>query len=329
MPARDRKPLLLDPLDREKRQAEITKTLAEAEKLRREAITAERQARALAWGEPLKVLGALILGAGGAIAAYTQFEVAELKAKSANQEVKLAQEARGVAEAARKIAVDDKTQAEARSTKAKADSLAAEGAKMVAETAVEKASKQLAVATSSLALAKQSLQRAESQAGEAVARRDTALADAKVLEQRNLALRQDLERSQAQTTIARSELQKQALAGLRPAALVLAQKLIEQSKERGIDVRVVSGYRSAEQQEDLFKKGLTRVRRSPHNVGLAFDVGIFKGGIFQAAGPDYDTVGNIGKSLGLIWGGDWEPISDEPHFETSDAKEVVKQTALR
>ena len=32
-------------------------------------------------------------------------------------------------------------------------------------------------------------------------------------------------------------------------------------------------------------------------------------------GPQYSTLGTIGKNLGLEWGGDWKNIVDRPHFQ--------------
>jgi len=44
-------------------------------------------------------------------------------------------------------------------------------------------------------------------------------------------------------------------------------------------------------------------------------VGLFKGTDYLDESGLYDTVGVIGKNLGLEWGGDWTSIIDKPHFQ--------------
>jgi len=45
--------------------------------------------------------------------------------------------------------------------------------------------------------------------------------------------------------------------------------------------------------------------------------------------PLYDTVGAVGRALGLEWGGDWASFRDEPHFQLktpyslAEARELV------
>jgi len=92
-------------LDDQIKQAQLDKTLAEAEKLRREAEAASHQARTFAWSESLKILAGVVVGIGGAVAAYTQFEVAELRARVANQDLARAEQSKADAEALMKDAV--------------------------------------------------------------------------------------------------------------------------------------------------------------------------------------------------------------------------------
>jgi peptidoglycan LD-endopeptidase CwlK len=112
---------------------------------------------------------------------------------------------------------------------------------------------------------------------------------------------------------------------LKPEVQPLATRLIEQATAQGINVKVISGYRSYEEQNALYAKGRTapgpkvtkaRGGYSWHNFGIAFDIGIFSkdGKEYLGESPDYAKVGRIGEKLGLEWGGDWDFV-DEPHFQ--------------
>jgi peptidoglycan L-alanyl-D-glutamate endopeptidase CwlK len=91
-----------------------------------------------------------------------------------------------------------------------------------------------------------------------------------------------------------------------------------------VDIRVISGFRSYAEQDALFAQGRTKPGRkvtnakggeSNHNFGIAFDIGTFRGAEYLPESPAYDTVGALGKELGLEWGDDWEGLVDKPHFE--------------
>ena len=127
-----------------------------------------------------------------------------------------------------------------------------------------------------------------------------------------------------QATVARTKLQQEVLAGLKPEAAGLALLLQEQAKSKGIELRIVSGYRSPEQQAELFAKRLSGTRISTHNTGLAFDVVVIVDDKATFDGRKYDEVGELGKSIGLVWGGDWSVIRDPPHFETKGAREAMQ-----
>lgn len=123
------------------------------------------------------------------------------------------------------------------------------------------------------------------------------------------------------TVDARSET---AIATLLPQVKPYARALLNAAAKRGITLIVTSALRTYEQQNDLYAQGRTKpgkiVTNAPagysnHNFGLAFDVTIFEKGEPVWESPIYQTVGAIGKNLGLMWGGDWASIDDEPHFE--------------
>jgi peptidoglycan LD-endopeptidase CwlK len=125
------------------------------------------------------------------------------------------------------------------------------------------------------------------------------------------------------------------LGRLQPNAAQLARQLIEKAMEKGIVIKLLSGLRTIEEQNALYAQGRTKPGQvvtharggsTVHNTGLAFDIGVFREDKFiQDSDPIYDTIGELGRSLGLIWGGDWQTFPDRPHFETPDAKDALKQ----
>ena len=88
-------------LDEQLKQAQIDKINAEAKKLERETDLIRNHAWSSFWSEAVKVLGGVVLGVGGVIVAYTQYEVSELKAKIAKDDLSRAQIAKSDAEKAR------------------------------------------------------------------------------------------------------------------------------------------------------------------------------------------------------------------------------------
>ena len=102
------------------------------------------------------------------------------------------------------------------------------------------------------------------------------------------------------------------------------QLAIPLMKRYGLDVRIISGLRTFEEQDALYAQGRTakgkivtnaRAGYSNHNFGTAFDIGIFDEKKYLGESPKYKELGEAGKSLGLVWGGDFKSIKDEPHFE--------------
>lgn len=110
---------------------------------------------------------------------------------------------------------------------------------------------------------------------------------------------------------------------LHPHVRPKARALIAQAAKMGIKAVITSGTRDYEEQNTLFAQGRTakgivvtnaRGGQSNHNFGIAFDVTIFGGKEPVWDGPEYQTLGTIGVSLGLEWGGAWK-FKDDPHFQ--------------
>lgn len=65
------------------------------------------------------------------------------------------------------------------------------------------------------------------------------------------------------------------------------------------------------------KKQNTQTLKSKHIDGLAVDFAPMKNDKIWWDAPDevWQKMGSIGKSKGLLWGGDWKGFVDTPHFE--------------
>jgi peptidoglycan L-alanyl-D-glutamate endopeptidase CwlK len=107
---------------------------------------------------------------------------------------------------------------------------------------------------------------------------------------------------------------------LHPVLSRKIEQLIDNAAAQGLDLYVQEGFRSAEAQARI-PSANTRAKPgySFHNFGLAADI-VFRG---ETGGPswsenhDWKRLGELGKSVGLEWGGDWKSIQDRPHFQYS------------
>jgi peptidoglycan L-alanyl-D-glutamate endopeptidase CwlK len=111
------------------------------------------------------------------------------------------------------------------------------------------------------------------------------------------------------------------LAGLKPELVEKIQMLQELAKKENIDFKITCGYRSPEEQTKLYAQGrttpgkiVTKTKNSRHFKGTAFDVVVLKGDKATWKGADYQRLGALAKSIGLVWGGDWR-MRDYCHFE--------------
>jgi len=113
---------------------------------------------------------------------------------------------------------------------------------------------------------------------------------------------------------------------LHPVLQDLVNKFISACSKEGITVGITQGFRSIAYQNELYAQGRTkpglivtncRGGYSPHNYGLAFDFCIYENGKinWDSRNKKWGLAGNIGKSLGLTWGGDWKQFVDLPHLE--------------
>ena len=110
-----------------------------------------------------------------------------------------------------------------------------------------------------------------------------------------------------------------------PPAKQRAEAFIAAAKAKNIDLLVTSTYRDNESQNALYAQGRTtpgnvvtkaKAGQSWHNWRCALDVVPLVNG--KAIWDDpalWKQVGEIGKSCGLEWAGDWVTFKEFPHFQ--------------
>jgi hypothetical protein len=117
------------------------------------------------------------------------------------------------------------------------------------------------------------------------------------------------------------------LATVHPLLSERGVRLLDQCAAAGLALMVTQGLRSMAEQDALFAQGRTapgrivtnaRAGHSYHNFGLAFDVLVLDAmgkADWDTSNPGWHLAGQVGKSLGLEWGGDWQDFPDLPHFQ--------------
>jgi len=127
---------------------------------------------------------------------------------------------------------------------------------------------------------------------------------------------------------------------LHPSVRIKARALLKICAEEGLSVVITQTYRTKDEQDAIYAQGRTAPGKivswaqwpnSMHAWGLAFDVAKnIKGREFDDSDGFFAKVGQIGKDIGLVWGGDWlPPKEDKPHFEDRTVagalSDVIKQ----
>ena len=119
------------------------------------------------------------------------------------------------------------------------------------------------------------------------------------------------------------------LKDLHPQVQTKARAMLELCKAQGIDIIITSTYRDHDSQNALYAQGRTKpgskvtnakAGQSWHNWRLAFDVVPLRNGkpVWSTTGDDgelWQRIGQIGKSCGLEWAGDWKTFKELPHFQ--------------
>jgi peptidoglycan LD-endopeptidase CwlK len=115
---------------------------------------------------------------------------------------------------------------------------------------------------------------------------------------------------------------------LHPDLLKIYRTWLMECHAAGLAVKVIATWRSPDEQNIAFKTGKSRAKagQSPHNctgkdgkpAAKAFDFAVFDEHaryVTDGSDPRYLMAGEIGKKLGLVWGGDFKSIFDPSHLE--------------
>ena len=112
--------------------------------------------------------------------------------------------------------------------------------------------------------------------------------------------------------------------------LLMSFKLLR--AQYGYEMVLLEGYRSPQRQAALAALGPTVTRAGPfesyHQYGLAADCAFLRDGHIVISEKDpwamagYERYGQIAKSLGLVWGGDWRRLRDLGHVELHRARSM-------
>lgn len=114
---------------------------------------------------------------------------------------------------------------------------------------------------------------------------------------------------------------------LEPMTRRLVEGLVASAHQMGIEVMIYETYRSQNRQQALFENGASKLRTvGVHHYGLACDIVRVVSGEPSWKG-DFSFLGQLARSSGLIWGGDW----GDPRIKHSfiDSVHVQRCTVAR
>ncbi|WP_084375086.1 M15 family metallopeptidase [Neobacillus soli] len=130
---------------------------------------------------------------------------------------------------------------------------------------------------------------------------------------------------------------------LHPIVKERSNQLIQQAADKGIVIVITDGFRSAENQNQLYEKGRSaegnivtyaKGGESYHNFGLAIDFALKtpSGNVIwdmqydgnKNGKADWTEVVKLAKTLGFDWGGDWAKFKDYPHLQMDFGLTIAK-----
>lgn len=127
------------------------------------------------------------------------------------------------------------------------------------------------------------------------------------------------------------QLNERRLSTLHPIVSARGLQLLQRAGAEGLTLLVTQGVRTFAEQDALYAKGRTtkpigkqhivtraKAGSSWHNFGLAFDIVVLDSmgkEDWNDQHPGWARAGEIGRSIGLEWGGDWRGFKDKPHFQ--------------
>ncbi|WP_409305512.1 M15 family metallopeptidase [Peribacillus sp. SCS-155] len=115
-----------------------------------------------------------------------------------------------------------------------------------------------------------------------------------------------------------------------------ALEVVRRAYDEGICMQIVSGFRTKEQQDALYRQGrtapgyiMTNVKggQSYHNYGLAVDYALVSPGgreVSWTVNREWLRVAEIAKSIGFTWGGDRPKFKDYGHLEMNGGLSIAE-----
>jgi len=92
--------------------------------------------------------------------------------------------------------------------------------------------------------------------------------------------------------------------------------LIIQLESEHIEFMPTCFFRTQSEQAVLYAQGKSKTLQSKHTEWLAMDLVFVRfGQLVWKPAVEYDKAGELWKSMGHTWGGDWESLGDIYHFE--------------
>ena len=92
--------------------------------------------------------------------------------------------------------------------------------------------------------------------------------------------------------------------------------LIIQLESEHLEFMPTSFFRTRAEEAIFYAQGKSKTLNSKHTEWLAIDLVLIKFGVlFWKEDPAYKKAGDLWKSMGHTWGGDWESLGDIYHFE--------------
>lgn len=103
----------------------------------------------------------------------------------------------------------------------------------------------------------------------------------------------------------------------------LAVEFLARLTEARIPIVIIDTLRTPAEQAANIARGVSWTTRSKHLIGEAIDVAPFEEWrvnganklLWDAKHPQWQRIGEIGESCGLVWGGRWKSTPDLGHFE--------------
>lgn len=121
--------------------------------------------------------------------------------------------------------------------------------------------------------------------------------------------------------VALSSVEGEIVMGLDPVMRILALRHRQAAIDAGLPFTLISGLRSRSQQAALASDATRTTPAAPagnskHEVGAAYDVA-------RQSADTEARVGALAETLGLRWGGRFQPKPDPNHFELPESRAEI------